>query len=237
MNITRCRIRKRYETAKNVFVLHLTPEAGTVFDFFSGQFVMLRILNPDGSLWRAKPYSVCTPPTEKGYIELAIKIYGPFTQRASTLKEGDIVELEGPHGVFLKDAQTPKDVAFLVGGIGITPFYSYIREATMKNLKQHITLLYANISKDDIAFFTEIQKLAETNPNFRVVFLVEQGEFPPPPAVTERGRVTLEILKKYCGAFASTEYFMCGPPIFMDVMTKILTEQGVPKERIKLEKF
>ncbi|MFH1171330.1 MAG: FAD-dependent oxidoreductase [bacterium] len=218
-------------------MLNCAPEKGEIFHFQAGQFVMLHILNPDGTTWRAKAYSICTPPSEKSYLELAIKIAGPFTQRAAALREGDTVELDGPHGAFTLSEPKDRDAAFLAGGIGITPFYSIIREATAQRSDLKITLLYANVAKEDIAFLSEILQLTRDNPKFSICFLVEQGEMPPPPATTERGRVTIDILKKYCGNFSSTDYYLCGPPVFMDVMHKLLSGQGVPEENIRKEHF
>jgi len=80
----RYRVLENRRTAKTIVALKLAPEDGEVFAFKAGQFVMLRLLNPDGTMWRAKAYSVCSPPSERSHIELGFKIQGPFTQRAAT---------------------------------------------------------------------------------------------------------------------------------------------------------
>lgn len=234
----RYRVLENRRTAKTVVAVKLAPEDGEVFEFKAGQFTMLRLLNPDGTMWRAKAYSVCSPPSERSFIELGFKIYGPFTQRAAALAAGDLVELAGPYGVFTLE-KTPKDssVAFLAGGIGVTPFLSMTREAMVQKDERMYALLYANVTTEDIAFQDEILALTDEYPNFSATFFVEHGALPPLPAITEVGRIPLDALKKYCGDFATTDYLMCGPPPFMEAMTKYLAEQGVPKERIRKENF
>ena len=193
----RYRVLENRRTAKTIVALKLAPEDGEVFAFKAGQFVMLRLLNPDGTMWRAKAYSVCSPPSERSHIELGFKIQGPFTQRAATLVAGDLVELAGPYGVFTLD-KTPSDfeVAFLAGGIGVTPFYSMIREATIQKSPRIISLLYANVTTEDSAYTEELLSLSDKNANLSVTLFVEHGVMPPLPALSEVGRISPEALKK-----------------------------------------
>lgn len=229
-------VQKVWRTTPNIVAMNVVPESGQVFDFKAGQFVMLRLLNPDGSFWRQLPFSICTPPGEKTYLQLAWKIFGQFTQRAAALKEGDRVEIAGPFGVFTIDETTMTNIAFLSGGIGITPFLSMMRDATERKLPIKMMLLDANHTKVDIAFFQEIQELASKNPNVSVLFIIGSGELPERVQCAE-GRINMAMLEKYCGNFSATWYFLCGPPAFMDAMMECLLSKGVPKERIRKEIF
>lgn len=232
----RYRVIGQRKTTHNVSVLDLAPEHGEVFEYKAGQFVMLRILSPEGSLWQQRALSICTSPTERSSLQLGYKVYGEFTTRAATLKEGDGVEVAGPYGVFTLDAAGTNDIAFLSGGIGITPFLGMIRHATETKMPNKLMLLYSNKTREDIAFFGELNDLAERNPNFSILYVITQGPLPDLEKC-EQGRINAAMLERYCGNFGSSFYYLCGPPPFMQAMTECLTEKGVPKERIRIERF
>src|SRR3989344_2471432 len=84
-----------------------------------------------------------------------------------TLKEGDRVKVEGPYGVFSIDDHRGHFV-FIAGGIGITPFRSMLRFVADQHVKvggvaQEITLIYANKTKEDIAFREEIAAIKKSS--------------------------------------------------------------------------
>ncbi|MBI3956541.1 MAG: FAD-dependent oxidoreductase [Candidatus Kerfeldbacteria bacterium] len=219
----------------NVVVLELAPEHGSVFSFKAGQFVMLRLLNDDGTLWRQEAFSICSTPSRTDAIELAFKIYGPFTQRAAALTPGTVVEIAGPYGTFTLD-ESAQAITFLSGGIGVTPFLSMIRDATERKLPITMRLLYANHTKEDIPYFDELNALAKQNPNLTIVHVISQGDVPAGLAC-ESGRMNDAIIQKHGGDPAHTFYYLCGPPPFMHALSVCLLNSGVSKDRIKLEHF
>lgn len=228
------RVSAKERTGNAVDVVTLVPTVGTVFEFKPGQFVMLKLYR-DGKPWRQKAYSIASTPLERDHLQFGIKVQGEFTKAIDGLAVGDAVDVLGPYGVFTPtDAMT--DIVFLAGGIGITPFLSILRYETERKSGRKLTLFYANRTKDDIAFYGDLVALAEQNPNLRILFAVDQGPKPEFPHSAE-GRITVEVMKEYCPTFDGRHFFLCGPPPFMDAMLACLTEQGVPRERIKMEKF
>jgi NAD(P)H-flavin reductase len=57
----------------------------------------------------------------------------------------------------------------IAGGTGITPMYQVI-QAVLKNSEDstQLSLLYANVSPDDILLRDELDALAAAHPNFKV---------------------------------------------------------------------
>lgn len=223
-------------TTPSVVVVTLTPVENGIFPFTPGQFVMLQLFNPNATPWRQKAYSMCSTPNQTDSLEFGLKVMGEFTQHVAALKVGDRVDVRGPYGVFTLQPNM-NDVVFLAGGIGITPFLSIIRNETEAQSPRNLTLLYANRTRDDIAFLPELLSLAERNPRLRICFFLESGELPTLPVTTVAGRVTVEILKQMCPTLTGKYFFLCGPPPFMDAMLACLTEQGVNRDMIKIEKF
>lgn len=230
------RVESTTHTTHDVIVLELLPASKGITQFIPGQFVMVRILNPDGTLWKQKAYSMCNIPNDEGRIELGVKVAGEFTQRLNTLKVGDKLELAGPYGIFTIKPEMGA-VVFLAGGIGITPFLSMIRGEIATNSTRRMTLLYANKSPKDIAFQQELEFLAKVHPLLRVAHTIESGELTASPVPCHSGRVTEELLRQYGGDMRQNYYLLCGPPPFMDCMKEYLSAAGVDPSHIKVERF
>lgn len=228
------RVSAKERTGNAVDVVTLVPFSGTVFDFKPGQFVMLKLYR-DGKPWRQKAYSIASSPHERDHLQFGIKVQGEFTKAIDGLSVGNTVDVLGPYGVFTL-APEMTDVIFLAGGIGITPLLSILRFETETKSQRNLTLFYANRTKDDIAFFHELIALTEQNQNLNIIFAVDSGTKPEFPHSCE-GRITVAVMKEYCPTFDGRHFFLCGPPPFMNAMLVCLTEQGVPRERIKMERF
>ena len=82
--------------ADGVCELTLGPTDGQpVFDYQAGQFVMLQLLNADGTVWAKAAYSLAGAPDEsRDFIVLAVKVRGRpvagVERRARTPRPGCI---------------------------------------------------------------------------------------------------------------------------------------------------
>lgn len=217
-----------------VFRFDVAPREGKVFDFKAGQFVMLRLFNDDGTLWKQKAFSICSTPRNTDFIELGIKLYGEFTHRAAELKVGDHIEIAGPYGVFTVP-ENASSIVMMAGGIGITPFLSMMREIAENNCPTEITLLYSNPSLEETAYRSELDALMRQHPNMAVRYFLTQE---PAPDGFIAGRLQPDELERYCSVLdATTLYYLCGPVSFMQELTQHLLDRGVERSRIKIEKF
>lgn len=217
----------------DVLTMTFVPDEGTVFEFKPGQFVMLRLFNADETLWKQKAFSICSTPSMRDHLELGIKVTGTFTHRAATLKSGDRVEIAGPYGVFTLDESSDPAV-FLAAGIGITPFLPMVRSADETNPTRSMFLLYANKTSEDIAYRSELERIASVHPTIHIVYLLSRSAagFP-----HELGHVNEELLTKYTAPFAGKKFYLCGPQGFMDTAKQILLQHDVPLSNIKIERF
>ena len=136
----------KYET-HDVFSTYLSRDN---FDYKPGQYVILE-LDAEDLEGNTRPLSIASSPTE-GFILLSTKIRDtPFKQKLIALKPGDKVKVKGPMGMFtLKE--DAKEIVFLGGGIGITPFRDMIKYAADRKLAIKLTLLYSNKTAADIVY-------------------------------------------------------------------------------------
>ena len=216
----------KWET-KDTFTLELESSRNEAF--IPGQFYFLRIENKN--LHARHPFSVTSVPSGKS-LDFTIKLKGPFTKAASELKPGDEVKLEGPFGIFtLEDGHD--DAVFLAFGVGITPFMSIIRDASLSGAKRKFILFYASRSPEDIIFR---EKLASIKGDWlKQVILVSSG------ATAENGylsgRLEAGLIKKHAGDIEHTDFYLCGSEEVKAFMKKTLGELGARPHRIKNEEF
>lgn len=231
----------KYKLAKithethNTFSWQLHPQEQEDFNFQSGQFAMIHILNDDGGTRAKKPYSLASSPLNNDYLEFGIKLHGDFTHQLSELKAGEIVGIEGPYGVFTYDKDKHQDCVMLAGGIGITPFISMIKYASQAAPENKIILYYFNQTEKDVAFQENLAKLDKQNSNLKIIYSVDK-------ALTdswtgEVGLISQENMKKNLDDLQSHFYFLCGPGPFMKAAEAILQANQVPIEQIKKEVF
>src|SRR3989338_4685374 len=111
------------------------------FDYKPGQYVIVEFDIEDSENTRS--LSLASSPTED-FLLFSTKIsQSAFKQKFNSLKIGDTVKIMGPMGMFVLK-EDAKEIVFLGGGIGITPFSDMIKYACDKKLQIKMTLLYSN---------------------------------------------------------------------------------------------
>lgn len=203
------------------------------FDFKAGQFVNLssdNFLNDDGKLVR-RAYSIVNAAHEKDYLELCIAKQRYFSKfLCEDVKVGDVLNVEGPLGIFLlKDCA--QDITFIAGGTGIAPMVSFIRTLKKEDCNTDMWLFYSVRSPEDLAYEEEFEEFAQENPKFHFI-----------PTCTRKcddwtgrkGRIT-EFLHEYITT--DRPCYICGPPAMDKAIKEKLEELGVSKKNIHAEKW
>lgn len=208
------------------------------FLFQVGQYAAISFHRNSG-LSPARCFSIVSSPTNQNTLQFSMRIKGRFTTAISQVLVGDKVDVRGPYGSFIYDAQQDKELVFVAGGIGITPFISMLQYAVDTQLQNKITLIYSCRSQDDVPFLEQLENLANRNANLRVIYVVNYGitdKLPDGRAGT--GRVGAEILGQAINnQYAGKKYMLCGPPMFMNAVSKILHDSGVDGDSIITEAF
>jgi len=201
-------------------------------DYKPGQFLCASLNAPS----EYKRYlSISSSPTEKGYIEFTKKItQSDFSKRLEVLKPGDSLRLRYPFGNFtLKDPS--QKVCFLSGGIGITPIRSICKFVVDNNLGTDIILIYANRTEKDIVFKEDFEAMQERYAKLKVAHVLGES---PRGFKARVGLINSQIIKEEAPDYNERKFFICGPPMMVEAMKKILSaELSLPDERIITENF
>ncbi|KAL5771371.1 hypothetical protein ACOSP7_015525 [Xanthoceras sorbifolium] len=163
-----------------------------------------------------RPYTPISDPDSKGYFDLLIKVYpeGKMSQHFASLKPGDVVEVKGPIEKLRYSPNMKKHIGMIAGGTGITPMLQVI-EAILKNSDDNtqVSLLYANVSPDDILLKQKLDILAARHPNLKIFYTVDN---PSKNWKAGTGYISKDmVLKGLPSPGDDTLILVCGPPGMM----------------------
>jgi ferredoxin-NADP reductase len=200
-----------------------------------GQFLTFSFLFDGKKIIRS--YSICSSPARSGYVEITPKRVSQgsasvfLNDRASV---GMTVEANGAFGHFCFDESKQPNVVLLAAGSGITPMMAMLRYMDDLCLETTVTLLYCVRTHNDIIFHGELEELRARLKNFQYHVLLSQ---PHTEWSGRRGHVSREFIEDTVKEPASPDFFLCGPPPFMEASRGILAGLGVKPERIRQESF
>jgi len=203
-------------------------------EFKAGQFMQVSIIA--GGKEEGKYFTISSPPSETRFIEFTKRItQSPFSQALDRMAPGDRVKISMPMGRFTLERAGGNRIAFLSGGIGITPIISICRFAAHEQMDLDVVLLYGNRTQGDIPFKDELDELTRAIPRLRVVHVLES---PPEGWQGYTGYITKETVVSEIPDYRDRIFFVCGPPGMVAALTGIL-EKGLalPREQIITENF
>ena len=207
---------------------------GDGFEFAAGQFMRVTVPVAEGEQTRSLSFS--SSPAHSDYFEFTKKITDSgFSKKLDSLKAGDPVKIKGPMGRFTqRDGENR--VAFLSGGIGITPIRGICEDIIAVGRGVDMVLLYGNRAVDDIAFKEDFDAW-EKKREMRVVHFLEKA--PGDGSWSGRaGYITGAIIKEEVPDYMDRLFYICGPTPMVEILKKILTEKlQLSDERVVTENF
>ena len=206
------------------------------FTFLPGQF--LNITFGIGGAKMNRSYSISSSPTQRDYVELTVRHEprGAVSRHiVDLLKVGDQIEAGGPVGKFTFTGTEADSIVLISGGVGITPMMSITRFLTERSWAGDIFFIYTCRTPADFIFSDEVAALQRLNPKLHVAVTISKAEGTGWKGA--RGRITKDWLAQTVPDLASRRIHLCGPPSMMDSTKAILTELGVPPDRVKTEAF
>lgn len=209
------------------------------YEYKPGQYCAVKLNNlvePD-SKGPARSFSFASSPFESVITFAMRQSDSGYKKTFWALKPGDTVEVTKAVGFFTEPEDNDRPMVFLVGGIGITPAMSILREAANRNSQRDYTLFYANRFEKDATFHEELKHLTQMIAHFRYITVLSKSEDPVSGENDERGYITAPILEKYLTDIPGRLYYMVGSGEFIDAMETILAGFGVMKEQCVKDPF
>jgi Na+-transporting NADH:ubiquinone oxidoreductase subunit F len=198
-----------------------------------------------------RAYSLANYPEEDDIIMLNVRIATPpsnipgrvppgvVSSYIFNLKPGDPVSVSGAYGNFFA-RETRAEMIFVGGGAGMAPMRSHILDQLKRiHSKRKISFWYGARSLREAFYVEEFSSLARQHDNFSWHLALSE----PVPADDWMGPVGFihdvlydEYLQQH-GAPEECEYYVCGPPMMIAAVRKMLYDLAVEDENIIYDDF
>ncbi|RJK95488.1 oxidoreductase [Vallicoccus soli] len=191
-----------------------------------GQHYVVRLVAPDG--YRAeRSYSVASPPSDEGVIELTVERLADGEVSAylhDGIAPGDELTVRGPFGGwFVWRGDTP---AVLVGGgSGVVPLMAMHRHWRATGRRAPLRMAVAARSPEELLYRSEYGD--ET--------LLAFSRAVPEGSPRPRGRLTAADLEPLL--LPGATHYVCGSTPFAGHAEELLLGLGVPADAIRVERF
>lgn len=208
------------------------------FVFEAGQYVAMMLPNLVAPDTRAgvRSLSISSAPFEDKLYFAMRKSDSGFKQTMFALKPGDVVTATKAIGHFtLSHAADGQPIVFLVGGIGVTPVRSILKQAEHEGSERAFTVLYSNRFEKDAAFHEELKNIRL--PHLKYVTTLSQETTPCSDGNEERGYICEAMVRKHVADVEQVWFYLVGAPAFIEAMEKMLSDMGVAKERQVCDPF
>ncbi len=198
-----------------------------------------------------RAYSMANYPGEEGVIMLNVRIATPPPRapdgtppgKASSyifgLNPGDQVTISGPYGEFFIK-ETDAEMIYIGGGAGMAPLRSHIFELfKRRDTNRKVSYWYGGRSSRELFYQEEFEEIAESNPNFSFHLALSEP-LPQDNWTGSTGFIHQVVYDEYLKdhpAPEDIEYYLCGPPMMLQAVFKMLDDLGVPKENIAFDDF
>ena len=212
------------ETEDAITLVFAQEEGEEKLHYEAGQYLHLFIGD------RSKMYTLSSAPFEE-FLHVSVKKHRDFSLQLHDLKIGDEIEYLGPFGFLtlseIEDEQKDYDMIILSAGIGITPFYSILKEKAQEGFPHTTHLFYANKDKEHTLFYQQFTEMEEQYQNFHAHHYWSVDD----------NKLSLEKIKNEIQNLDSKVYLICGPTRFVEDFWKQLKDAGVNEDFIYTESF
>jgi ferredoxin-NADP reductase/MOSC domain-containing protein YiiM len=236
----RLRVARIDRESKSVFSLVLeSADAQPLIVPLAGQFVVLRLHPTAEATPLLRSYSLSDQPSADHYrVSVKQEVNGvASTYLHDRVRAGDVLDVSAPRGNFtFQPGDRP--VVFLSAGVGATPVLAMLHSLAAETSSREVWWLYGARNSDDHAFAREARRLLESLPHGHSHIRYSR------PAPGDRPGLDFDaaghldaLLLDDLGIGRDADFYLCGPPAFMQELSSGLRTRGVPPDQVHTEIF
>ena len=205
--------------------------------FQPGQYLewTLGLKNPDNRGNR-RSFTIASSPSEDE-VRLGVKFYpeaSAFKRALAAMQPGDQIFAAQLAGNFLLPKNPDTKLAFIAGGIGITPFRSMLQDLLDRREARPVVVFYGNARARDIAY-RDVLDRADEELGIKTVYAVAAER--QPVAGMHSGLIDANLIRREVPDFKERIFYISGPHVMVDLFRKTLRGMGVPRLHIKTDFF
>lgn len=233
LNLVLSEIIQRTTEAKT---FRFVSKDGYLPPFEAGQYI--NIFAEIEGVRTSRPYSLSSSPKQRAFYDITVaKIKNGFVSDylLENANVGDCFESSSPSGEFhYNPVFHGKNLVFLAGGSGITPFMSMIQEVLNTGLDRNIHLIYGVKTEELAIFLDEFSNMSARHDNFKFTLVVSE---PSESYQGEKGFITGECIKRMVEDIDTATFYICGPQVMYDFCKKELENLQIKNNRVHQEMF
>jgi len=195
-----------------------------LFSFLPGQFVMVEVPG-----FGEVPISISGSNSQKGFIELCIREAGRVTTMLHRAKTGARVGIRGPFGTYFPmEKMKGHNILLIAGGLGLAPLRSPVTYVTENRSDfNQIHILYGTADSSQLLFDYQYEQWRRVD-GVNLSIILER------PDDAWQGPVGLvtKLLDDITLPMDDTYAIVCGPPVMFKFVCTILSQRGMPRERM-----
>lgn len=196
-----------------------------VADVRPGQFVTISGGSDAGAQILRRPFSVFSADPETGNASILFSVYGPVTTVMARFKPGDTLDLLGPLGghVFEADPRPGVDHILVGGGYGVPPLVFFGRTILERDPSATVTFINGARTRDLLVGTDGVEAFGA-----RLLCATDDGSHGTCGRVTD---VLAELLRDQPAAV-----YTCGPTPMMRAVAEMAASKNAPCQ-VSLEPF
>jgi ferredoxin-NADP reductase len=206
------------------------------FSFIPGQYMEWTLPGvPFDSRGNRRSFTIASSPTESD-VHVGIKYYSTSSAYKMTFAElqvGDVIYASQLAGNFTSSGNEHKKLAFIAGGIGITPFRSMIQYMVDKNITVDIVLLYVVSDPLDFAYVEQLKGARSIG--VKTIPLVTDLTYRSKGILT--AKLTSDLLAKTIPDYSERIFYVSGSNAMVDGTKEYLNMLQVADANIKTDHF
>ncbi len=219
----------RLTDAERLYRIRLSDrEERNQFVFKPGQFLMLEVPGVGEA-----PFSISSPPSSRGDVELCIRTVGNLTTFLTKADRGMRVGVRGPFGTsFPMEQMHGGNILLIAGGLGLAPLRApigYVQEN--RNLFKQVDIVYGARDPSQLLFTFQYDLWKKDDIDLHtIVEKPDPGWSGPVGLIT---KVLEEIIASREDAYlVDTNAIVCGPPVMFKFVCNMLTDRGIPMQKM-----
>ena len=205
--------------------------------FRPGQYLEWTLAHsPSDARGNRRFFTIASSPTER-VVRLGVKVCesgSTFKQTLAALQPGDTISASQLAGEFVLPEDKGKKLAFIAGGIGITPFRSQVQYLLDKKDARTAVLLYSNKTVAEIAY-QDIFRRAEEELGLRTLYAITHEPSTAPG--TYAGMIDGALIAREIPDYRERLFYISGPHAMVEAFEKTLHIMGVSRFNIKIDYF
>ena len=227
-----CRVEKKELLAPDVMHLYLKLPNTERLQYVAGQYI--NIILRDG---RRRSFSMASAPGE-GVIELHIaKVAGgEFTGHVfGSMKEKDILRIEGPLGDFTLRKDSTRPIIFLAAGTGFAPIKAIIEEALAQGIHRPMYLYWGATTRTGLYLESVVKNWLSETGNLGYVPVLSRPA-PEDHWQSKQGYVQDAAVTDFPD-LRGFEVYASGAPTMINAARETCLAHGLPQEYFYFDAF